>query len=158
MALRQGRRPLSTKPQAPVMNYDDIFGNNLTISKELQAELEQKGLVARFVDAKKLHEFNGYHPKGWVPYKREKKIGSATMDGDEFKFGNDPSGCIRRGSLILAVKTKEQAQKHRQFLDQRAEHQLSSNNDAVRAQELKQFAREKGLDTKVIEGVDDNDE
>lgn len=153
---RQGRRPVSQRATKPVLNYDQIFGNSLSLDADIQAEIDRKGLVARFVDAKKLQEFGGYHPKGWVPYKREKKS-SDTIGTEEFKFGNDPSGIIRRGSLILAVKTKEDVAKHRMFLDQRAELQTTQHSQGEKAQELRQFAKEKGLDANILEGVEENE-
>lgn len=153
MATRGGRKNISEKPKSGTnVSFDELFGNNLTISPELKAELDAKGLIPRWVDARTIKEFNGYHPKGWRIYKRDQTPGTDAM---EFAFGNDPTGVVRRGSVVLAVKTKEDAAKHRDFLNARAEQ--NRNISTEKAKELKEFARQSGINTTVIEGYDDDE-
>ena len=149
---KNGKKPLATRPPQSVdIQADELFGNACSISPELARELDEKGLVPRFVDAKKLYEMNGYHPKGWVPYKRDMSI----VGKEDFKYGSDPSGIIRRGSLILAVKTKEQAAKHKAYLDQRAGRAKTFNTE--KAKELRDFGRSHNLPVEVHEGYEEND-
>lgn len=152
---KEGRKPISTRKRpAETISYDDVFSSALSIDPELQAELDKKGLVPRFVDAKRMAEMGGYNDKGWQIYRREKNI-SDTINPSDFKYGNDPSGIIRRGSLVLAVKTKEKAAMHRKFLDQRAEN--SKMFGKKQADELRAFAKSNGLDAQIHEGYEDND-
>jgi hypothetical protein len=157
--MKDGKKPISQKRKAmdllaDTILADDVFSSALSLDPEISRELEDKGLVPRFVDAKKLSEMGGYNDKGWQVYRRDKKP-SDTINPSDFKFGNDPSGIIRRGSLVLAVKTKANADKHRKFLDQRALQQEQSNKR--RGEELKAFARNSGIDAVIHEGYEENE-
>lgn len=153
--LRDGKKPISSKrkPVETVL-FDDVFASALSLDAELASELEQKGLVPRFVDAKRMSEMGGYNEKGWQIYRREKRAADSINPSD-FKFGNDPSGIIRRGSLVLAVKTKEKAAMHRKYLNQKAANQEQVQKQA--ASELRNFARQNGLDTMIHEGYEENE-
>lgn len=151
--LKQGKKPLSTKPSQSVLTDDDVFGNALTISSELKAELEDQGLSWRFIDSKRLYEMNGYNDKGWEPYKRRN---ATIQDKQDFRFGKDPEGVVRRGSLILAVKSKEKAELHRNYLRQKAERYSHFNRK--KADELRAFARENRVESAIHEGFEENDD
>lgn len=154
-ASKDGKRPLSTKPSSTRELFnDDVFGNPLQLSEELKNELRARGLVWRFIDAKRLYDMNGYHDKGWVPYKRDAVTQAKDTHG--FKFGNDPDGVIRRGSVILAVKSKEQGDRHKEFLAQKARRATDGYN-AKKAQELREFSRNNNLNADVHEGYEDNE-
>lgn len=153
--IKNGKKALSTK-QNPVKVFttDDVFGNNLSLPPEVAEDFKKKGWVPRWIDAQQLHGRGGYHPKGWVVYRRSFDQ-SATIKSDDMKWGNDPDGVVRRGSLILAYKTKEKADEHRGFLKQRAN--LHSQNQKSQADELRAMAREGGLETKIHEGYEENE-
>lgn len=155
--LKNGKKPLSSKPAAPqILSSDDLFGNPLALPPELQEELDRVGLVGRFVDAKKLYEMNGYHKMGWRVYKQKNADG--TMGNAEFRFGTDPEGVIRRGSLLLAVKSKEEHARHKLFLEQKSERYTSGVN-RTKAEELRQLAKDSNLDgIKIHEGYEENDD
>jgi len=142
-----GKKPLPSSKKA--LQHDDLFGNMLSISPDIQAELDAKGLVGRWVSASKLYAAGGYHPKGWVVYKSD-------SIKTEFKFGNDPDGIIRRGDSVLAVKSKEKADQHREFLKQKAARQ--TNTQAMAASELRSAMAKTGLNAKVYDGYDGEDE
>lgn len=142
-----GKKPLPT--QKKQLQHDDLFGNMLSISPDIQAELDAKGLVGRWVSANKLYAAGGYHPKGWVVYKSDSVK-------SEFKFGNDPDGIIRRGDSVLAVKSKEKADQHREFLKQKAARQTNTQDRA--AAEFRAEMRKSGLNAKVYDGFDGDDE
>ena len=150
-----GRKPLSAKPKMSTMKSfsTDIFGNALALPPELEKELKDKGLVARWVSAKLLHANQGYHPKQWKPYKREP---GATMEGVEFKSGSDPDGLIRRGDCILATKTAEQFQVHQDWLDDKASRYKGHNQ--AKAAELRATARAAGAKTEVDAEYDSDDD
>lgn len=154
--IKDGKKPLSTKrkmPSEPIA-VDDVFSSALSLDPELLKELEAKGLTPRFVDAKRMMEMGGYNDKGWQVFRRDKKP-SDTINTSDFKYGNDPSGIIRRGSLVLAVKSKEKAEQHRRFLNQRAESQQNFGKE--KAEELRRFARQNGLTAEIYEGYEEND-
>lgn len=150
--LKSGRKPLPARGLAPMLREDDLFGNQLTLDPGLAKELKDAGLEARFVDAKKLYENGGYHPKGWEVYKR--KNTSGTIGSRDFKFGNDPDGIVRRGTLILAVKKTVDAERHREFLRQKAA--LQSAVVPKAAEDLRRAAREGNVDTVVDETYDED--
>lgn len=149
--LKNGRKPIRNKQQAEYINEEELFGNPLKLPPSLEAELKAAGLEWRFIDSKKLYQNHGYHDKGWTPYKRD---ASETTKAD-FKEGADPDGVFRRGSLILATKSKEACEKHRQVLRQKADRQKSYNKS--KAAELRQMAKESFKDAKkvIYEGYED---
>jgi len=149
--IQKGRKPLATRQTAPI-NPGEIFGDLLKIDDGLKAELASKGLEGRFVDAQKLYQFNGYHKNGWVAYKREK---NDSIGNTDFKLGNDPDGIIRRGTLILAVKPKEQAVKHREYL--RAKSERYSKVQQIQAGDMRRAARAANADIEVVEGYEENE-
>ena len=150
--IMNGKKPLSAKPSKPVPLTEDIFGNTLALPEGLKKELEDQGLEGRWVNSKILYANQGYHPKNWVPYKRKN---SDIMDTKDFLSGNDPSGVIRRGDCVLAVKSKEDAVKHRAFLKQRADRYTKFNKE--KANELKSLARESNLNARIEEGYGDEE-
>lgn len=150
---KQGRKPLpeSTKLTEAQL-AEDIFGDATKLDPPLQAELKEQGLVGRFVDAKQLYQMNGYHKNGWMPYKRK---AAGTMGLSDFKYGTDPDGIVRRGSLILAVKTADAHRKHKLLLEHRAARYKAvqkNEADAMRA-----FQQDRQIDSQVVEGYDENE-
>lgn len=148
---KNGKIPASKKGQV-TLNPDSVFSNKLIIPEKIKKDLEERGLEARFVDAKKLYENNGYHERDWVPY-----VMPPDMRTTEFKFGNDPDGVFRRGTLLLAVKSKEDAAKHREFLRLRAERLNVTNHQKEEADKMRQWAKETRGGVKVLEGYEEND-
>jgi hypothetical protein len=117
---------------------DDLFG----LDADLKAELDSKGLVGRFVNIKEVEKFGGRHPKGWRVYKRDNINKSST----EWMFGSDPDGYVRRAELVLAVKTKEDADKHRRHLDQLAQAAKVTNLIKRHREEQRRAFKEAGMD------------
>ena len=158
--LKQGKKPLSKKPAIKdmIIREDDLFGNPLTVPPHVAADIEKQGKEARWVDARKIYDNHGYHAKGWMPYKKSDELmAKEGQSQSDFKSGADPDGTLRHGSLILAVKPKEAAEKHRQLLKQKAERQKGYNKQ--KAAEFRQMAKEGFKDAKkvIFEGYDDED-
>jgi len=139
------KKPIKEKGMAP-QSRDSVFGNELSVPEDIQKELDKLGLVARWINSGVLYEMNGYHAKGWVPFKWTSADG-----GSGFKFGNDPDGIVRRGDCILAVKTEDKVQQHRQYLAAR------SDISNVRKQTSAEFKREAGKNVRVLDGYDDKE-
>jgi len=144
-----GKKPIvQKKTQATavaVSSYDDIFGNPLKISDELVKELAEKNLVGRFGDYKKLSEFGGYHPKGWVIYRRTP--GDLKQASD---FNATPDGIIRRGSCVLMVKSVEDNKKHRDYLDDKAANYGRAHKKQA-ADKMRQQAKQARMDTQIVD-------
>jgi len=143
------RKPVVARRRA-LINPDEAFTNKLAIPEAIKKDLAEKGLEAHWVDSKKLYENGGYHDRDWVPYVN-KEIKSNPVG---FKFGNDPDGVLRRGSLILAVKTKDQADVHRAHLSAKAERYAAVTNRRNR-DEIKQLAKESRGTIRVYEEGDE---
>lgn len=128
---------------------EDLF----LLSPEVQAELEEQGLVGRFINAKKFQQNYGYHKSGWRLYKRDmsknKKQGS--MD---FVHGSDPEGYIRRADLILAVKSKEEGEKQRRR--QRIMTAMQSDVTEMQATQLEDVVRRSGIKADISKGYNSN--
>lgn len=148
--LKEGKKSIKDRiePGQTIFMSEDDIGNLLAIPADLKTELEEKGLVGRWLNGPELSKNQGYHKKGWQVYRREKT--SAIMD---FKLGNDPDGLVRRGDCILGYKTKESASKQKSFLDQ-ASRRKSSSEEAAK-KELQQSFAAAGLKTKVVSGDDE---
>lgn len=155
--ILQGKKPVSERPMSVSDTHlmsNDMFGNVLALDPSLQAELDKKGLVPRWVNAKELYTNQGYHKRGWRPYKRD----SGTLNaGMESFLGNDPEGIVRRGDSILAVKTKEEHARHKQVIESRAK-RLKQAVSKQHAQQLREFAAESRVKTHIEEGYDDSGE
>lgn len=147
-----GKVALSTKSGPSLKETDDIFGNALAIGDQLKEDLRKQGLVGRWVNAKKLAEFGGYHPKQWRVYTNKE---SGTIMGAASLSGTDPNGVIRRGDCVLAVKTAEQVAAHKAHLQAKAD--KYKNFKKQKAAELRQFAKENNIKT-VIDDEDEFDE
>lgn len=148
--MKNGKRPLSQKSVPTIIKDDDVYGSMTSIPPEIKADMEAKGLTPRWLNAKKLAEGQGFHKAGWQIYRlpTDKQV-------NEFRFGSDPSGIVRRGDLILGYKDAESIKKHRALLDQKADRavkSLSGQADQLRAQ-----AESAGLRTQVVEGYGDEE-
>jgi len=133
------------------ISHDDIYSNPLKLNPELEAKLKKEGLVARFINAKKLHDNQGYHRAHWTPYNTN--CDTIEKSRQEYQNGKDPEGFIRRGDCILAVKKKEDAEKHKVHLQQKADRYKGF--DKEKARELRQLAKAtKGV--VIHEGYDEN--
>lgn len=153
MSTVNGRKPLSSKPSKAAVVTDDIFGNRLALSPEIQEDLRKRNLVGRWVNANELYKNQGYHAKAWRVYKPE---ASATMGIKEFQDGRDPDGVIRRGDCILAYKTIAEHKLHQQLNQQKADRQKGQNKDA--ADELRKLAKSSGSKAVIHEGYEDPDD
>jgi hypothetical protein len=149
--IKNGKKPLSQKQGPCRVTADEIYGNATALSEELKKELEEQGLVPHWVDYKQMKELDGYHRSGWQIYFRKNH---ANIDNQEAKFGRSPDGIVRRGTLVLAVKTKESAEKHKAYLKDRAE-RYSGKIHKKQAEEFRQLAKQSGLNTTVETGYDD---
>jgi len=151
MTIKDGKKPLSSKPKSVAISADAVFGNPLQIPEDLQEELDSQNLVARWISADVVYKGGGYHPKRWAPYKRK----NVTQSMTEFGLGRDPEGVVRRGDLILGVKKKEAADLQKAYLAQKADRAAGINQE--KADEMRRFAKDANINATIHEGYDDNE-
>lgn len=140
-AYKQNQPTISEKQESQKKSQVDpgFSLDPMSLDAELAKEIESKGFVGRFISVKQLERNGGRHNKGWRPYKRDKI--STELSGI---FGRDPDNYVRRGDLILAVKTQEEVNSHKAYLRQEAD--ASSVNNSIKRQkeQLKQAIRSNG--------------
>ena len=142
----------NVKKEASPFNPNELYNSALDIPNDLRSELDSNNLHGKWINAIEFKRNFGFNRSGWTPYKAEKLSKAASADS---LYGGDPEGYVRRGDLVLAVKTKEEAAKQKRHLKQKAG--LYKNFNKLKAEEMKQSAREAGVDAKVFEGYDEND-
>lgn len=128
--------------------YDDTDEND--IDSILKEELKSKNLEYRFIDFKQAKLNGGRSRAGWQIYRRESE--DPRLQG--IKGLADPDGLVRQGSMVLAVKTTQSAQKQRDRRDAQNV-SLKKYNDTV-SKEVAQDASKLGGSSRVIQGYDKN--
>lgn len=151
MKLKDGKKPLSSKPQPKVDTPDELFSTATTLSPEMLKELADQGLKHRWGSYKQLKDMDGYHPRGWKVYRRPE---SAIIDRQDTGFGQSPDGIVRRGDMILMVKPEENWRKHKEYLRNKAR-RYGKDAEKANVERLRQLAREHNLDPNISEGYDD---
>lgn len=153
--IKDGKKPLSQKPkQAPSFAAPGI-GDKLYVQDTLKQALKDKGLEYRYIDVNKYNQSN-YHENGWVPYKLEQSDIDIMKDSrGGFLGGVSPEGYWRRQSVVLAVRPIEFGDTHRQILEQKRERFQNVNRQ--KAEEIRRMAKDARLDSKILEGYEDNE-
>jgi hypothetical protein len=139
----------------PTLDFnDELFSSDITkISKELKKELQDQNLAWRFIDYKKYMDLGGYHPRGWKAYK-QKRGNSDILDTEAARYGANPDGFMRRGTLVLAVRSQELNTEHKAYLKNRAS-RYAVSVEKQQKNELRQRAKEARLDTRIVDGYED---
>lgn len=144
------RQKVATKAETkkPVANMADFFSNRQVIPPHIQKELDEQGLIGRFLSLKMLGDSGGYHPKGWTPYVLKNPIPNPITGNADKTY--------RVGDLVLGVKTKELHAAHRAHLDQRAAAQSLEGKRTI--QEMRDRIRESRSEKHIglIEGYEEN--
>lgn len=149
--LEPTRQKVASKKETERDNLGgDLFGNRQKIPADIQKELDEKNLAARFVSIKVIQESGGYHPKGWVPYKLDNPRKNP-IDGSV-----DP--LFRVGDLVLAVKTQADHKRHLAHLASRSNSQALEQKKSI--QEMRDKIRESRAEKHVslLEGYEENDD
>lgn len=128
--------------------YEETDEND--IDGVLKKELEEQDLEYRFVDFKQAKSLGGASRSGWRIYKR--KSPDPRIQGIESLA--DPDGLVRKGTLVLAIKHKQLAQKQRDRIETRRKI-LNGYNKQV-ASEVDSKARRLGGSSHGIAGYEKN--
>jgi len=116
---------------------------------DLKQELEEKGLVARWINAKQYEANYGQHRSGWQVYKREKNKKMGPLD---FSGGSDPDGYVRRMDSVLAVMPKEKfavLRKRKQL-----KNAMQADVNEMQAETMREMLRRSGIEGEITEGYD----
>lgn len=143
-----GKKSIAEKPKSKSLKELFRPRNLLDIPEEIKAELEQKGLVARWVDSKQMADGGNVHKNHWQVYRRD----AAKVSSEAQAFGLPPDGTVRRGTLVLAVRPKEIQEAHREALQEKADSRVRSIKKQGR--ELQAEARRFGLNERVKDDIE----
>lgn len=119
--------------------------NDLEFDAELKKELQEKNLVARWINYQK-YQKTKFHPSHWVPFKRESTPKNVAL------FSKNEGYTVFK-DLILAVKPVAWNDAHKKHLRDRA--QRMSNPQALKTKEFKESLKASGLPAVVKEGYED---
>lgn len=148
-----GRAPASEKTATSSdFSTDEFDINLLKIDAELRAELDEQGLVPRWINAKSFIQGGNFHRAGWRPYKRDPSKVKGALD---FGYGASPEGYIQRNDLVLAVKKVDEHERYKAHIQRRADIMSGVNRNA--AQELREKIKSSGVKAKIFEGYEDNE-
>ncbi len=125
-------------------------GDEYDIDPVLKKELKEQGLAYKYIDFKSAKNNGGRSRSGWIIYKRQSE--DPRLQG--IKALADPDGLVRQGSMVLAVKTEQNADRQRSRRDTMNKSLRQYNK--VAAEELEQSARKLGGSTRVLAGYDKN--
>ena len=117
---------------------------------ELAEEMDRKGLIPRWINAKKYETNYGHHKSGWKVYRRDMKKG----DKIDPASGVDPDGYVRMRQSILAYMTKEEFAKHRRKLQ--LMNALQSDTPEMQADILEERINSSGAKMTAIRGYNEN--
>ena len=123
------------------------FTNQLDLPKALRAEISEKNYVCRFININEFNKRGKIHTSMWRPYRPD--IATEMDQG----YGRDADGYIRRGDLVLAVRSKSE--------DRAAKSMLAKKNiqyakhDKDKAHELRKFMSKNGISAKILDTYDD---
>lgn len=104
-----GKVPLERKGSNEDEFYKGAPKSALDVPGNCLKELQDKNLVCRWIDIVELKRSQGFHQRGWYPYKFE------CLKGSNNPFAEATyDGYLIRAKAILAVKSEEEAIIHRQ--------------------------------------------
>ncbi len=150
--MKSGKMPITTKknPFLESQSLNDV----LYIDPELRAELDAQNLQPKWLDSQETFKNGGYDSEGWVVYKRKPK--SDTIGLSDLMYGQDPTGIVRRGSLVLGVMDKERHAHLKEYLQIRSD-RLTQNLNKKQADQLRQAAVQSQVEAKIHEGYEENE-
>jgi hypothetical protein len=154
--VKKGKMPISQKYESNDIQ-EDFGGDPLKLSRELRKELEDQGLVGRWLNAKKLQSESGFHQSGWKVYKRPESVRNQPRGSLDYLEGMDPEGYVRYRDLVLGCKTIESHERNKRVIaDKNARLSNHKERNKRDADAIRYRAREGGLDAKVTEGYDES--
>ncbi len=149
----KGKMPISQKYESDSI-LEEFSTDPTRLSPELKKELDEQGLVGRWLNVKTYQAEGNYHKSGWRAYRRPEEVRNKARGTFDYMDGMDPEGYVRSRDLILGVKTKEAAAKAKRLIQYKNEILKGSNK--AQAQRLRDEARSRGVDMTVADGYDES--
>jgi hypothetical protein len=147
-----GKKHISEKPKGQSTQSAFTPMNTLDIPPEAKREIEEAGMEARWVDSKQFADHGNVHKNHWQLYK---KASATVSQGVNPLTGLPPDGTIRRGTLVLAVRSKEISDGHRAELKRKAARMSGSVKN--QGEELRQIARKGGISERIFDETEIED-
>lgn len=140
--MKKGKEPVSKK-------YTDLDSpanqpSLLTLDDTVKKILDTAGLGYKFISDVAFRRNYGFNKENWKPHKFSTDV-----------RGCDHEGFLRRGDLVLASQPIEDVIIKRERIKRKTEAYKFYNKE--KANELRQIARDSGLDMKVHEGYEENE-
>lgn len=145
-------KPTIKKTEPKIGNQNELYQSAFEVPEQVKKEIQEAGLVCRWINAKTFKEQFGFHKHHWMPFKSKYM---ASLAGSI--FGGDPEGYVRRGDLILAAKSKELQDKHRAHIDAQNRAKIAGVTQESQRKQMREIAREHGVKNAKIE-VDEDEE
>jgi hypothetical protein len=150
MNLKNGKLPLSTKTTAKADKSNNHQPDQLAIPEAVLQDMKAKGLTPKWLNAKVMAQSYGYHPKGFQVYRPDPSV----YKPDPI-FGGGSENVVRRGDLILGYLPNEIVRERKELISKK--NTAAKNYEKNTANELRQMAREAGVNTKIEEGYDETE-
>lgn len=144
------KKQVETKKKDPIWDaegFEEFYNNQLSISADLKEEMRSQGLDWRFINQATFRKSGNRHKNLWRPYNVK-----ARSPIDAFS-GIDPEGVLTRGDLVLAVRPKKVTEAYKAKVD--ARNRANAGYNKQKAQEMRQMAKEAGVDMVVEDSYDD---
>ena len=151
---KNGKTALSAREQA-ALEYGGPVSFNIgrqDLDPELKKELDEKGLVARWINYKDYKNGANTHKTGFKAYKIKPDASRGSID---FNYGVSPEGYLIRDDLLLAVKTVEASEAYQAHM--RKLNKLNEISDESMGEKLRESARAHGVKAKIHTGYTDNE-
>lgn len=160
MKQKLGKGQSPTKPSVEAKNLASMTSmlqeqSSLTdIPAECRSELNEANLEARWIDIVQLQKNQGWHKKDWQPYKFKCKVGASANP-----FGGSAGafdGYLVRQQMVLATKPMEKAELQR--MQVKLKTKLQSDPAALKLKEMQQFVKQSGVNAKITDESNADDE
>lgn len=140
--MKKGKEPVKAK-------FDDMDSpanhpSLLTLDDSIKKILDTAGLGYKFISDVNYRRNYGFNKENWKPHQFDKNV-----------KGTDHEGFLRRGDLILASQPASDVAAKKARLRRKTDAYKHYNKE--KANELRQLARDSGLDMKVHEGYEENE-
>lgn len=146
------KKPTVTKKDPSTLTLAKLYASKLEIPLSIAEDIAKNGNVARWINGTQFQREHGFHRSRWQPYRIEKKPGVTASSA----YSPDPEGFVRRGDLILAIRSEQEAAQHKAVLDHKAN--LYKGYEKQKKAELQAHLKEAGIKSKVEAGYGEEDE
>lgn len=126
-------QPTPAADNSETMSIEQLqaFNNKLDLPKSLATEISKKGYKARWINITMYNNAKGAKRGGWEPYRPNL---DTVMS---MNLGKDPEGYLRRGDLVLAVRSEARERAEAHLLEERRKRFDMNKHNKQKADELR---------------------